>query len=375
MTESIREHSSRGGGVLPRIIAILALLVLVLLIVVRVRQKLQPPPPVVQRPLAVKVTELQPEPFAASRTYIGTLVAADRVVISAELTGRVRRLPFREGQSVHRGDLLAQIDDTQEGKEIRRQEAGLTKLAADLRFWDAEYARDQILFAGRSISQEKLDGTIRQRDGLLAAMEQSRQALELARTRRGYGRVLAPFDGVVQAVHTQPGELAVMGKPLLELVGDSALKATAQVPQIDLGELYPGQRVVVTAAAIDGELTAVVDRLYPALDARSRTATLEAFLPPTAGLQPGMVVSLIVYRSQSEAVLLLPRQAIRSTADGEGVFVVVDERAVWRPVVTGEAQGRQVVVVSGLVVGDEVILTPSPQLRDGRAVQVWVNQP
>ena len=380
MTESNRESSSLGASLLPRILALLAVLVLVVLIVVRVRQQLQPPAPVSQRPLAVKVTALRPEPFAANRTYIGTLVAAQRVVISAELTGRVRRLPLREGQSVRRGDLLAEIDDTQEGKEIRRLEAGLTKLAADLRFWNAEYERDQLLFAGRSISQEKLDGTIRQRDGLLAAMEQSRQGLEQARTRRSYGRVLAPFDGVVQKVHTQPGELAVMGKPLLELVGDSALKATAQVPQIDLQELRQGQRVVVrstvaTTAAMQEGLPAVVDRLYPALDARSRTATLEAFLPPTPGLQPGMVVSLTVYRSEPEEVLLLSRQAVRATREGEGVFVVVDDHARWRPVVTGEAQGRKVSVLSGLAEGDQVILTPSPQLRDGQAVQVWVTRP
>ncbi len=375
MSSAENDRSSRGASALTRIIAVLAVLVLVLLIVVRVRQKLQPPPEVALRPLAVKVTKLEAEPFAVSRTYIGTLVAAERVVISAELTGRVRRLPFREGQTVRRGDLLAVIDDTEEGKEIRRLEAGLVKLGTDLRFWEAEYERDQILFAGRSISQEKLDETTRQRDGLLAAMEQSRQGLALAQTRRSYGRVVAPFDGVVQAVHTQPGELAVMGKPLLELVGDSALKATAQVPQVDLNELRQGQRVVVKAAVVDRGLPAVVDRVYPALDARSRTATIEAFVAPVAGLQPGMVVSLTVFRSEHEEVILLPRQALRTTESGEGVFVVRDEHAVWRPVVTGEAQGRKVAVVSGVAAGDEVILTPSPQLRDGRAVQVWVNKP
>jgi RND family efflux transporter MFP subunit len=230
------------------------------------------------------------------------------------------------------------------------------------------------LFEGRSISQEKLDETTRQRDGILATIEQSRQALALAETRRSYGRVFAPFDGVVQAVSTQPGELAVIGKPLLELVGRSALKAVAQVPQVDLSELKKGQRVSLQVASRGEPLAAVVDRIYPALDAHSRTATIEVFLSAVPGLQPGMVVAVTVYRNEVEDVLLLPRQSIRTTDTGEGVFVVIEDRAAWRPVVTGDAQGGRITVLSGVAAGDEVILTPSPELRDGRGVQVWVGR-
>ena len=376
MPDERHERSSPKQSVLKRGLLAVAAIAMVLMIVVRVRQKLEPPPQAPARPLAVKVQTLEPESFAVSRTYIGTLVAAERVVISAELTGRVESLLYREGQAVRRGELLVVLDDTEEGREIGRQQAGLRKLEADLRFWSAEYERDLTLLAGRSISQEKLDATIRQRDGVLASIEQSQQALALAETRRSYGRVSAPFDGVVQTVNTQPGELAVMGRPLLELVGSSALKATAQVPQVDLAELKQGQRVSLTVGSLDASagapLAAVVDRIYPALNAHSRTATIEAFLPETVGLSPGMVVSLTVFRNELEGVLVLPRQSIRSTATGEGVFVVLGDRAVWRPVVTGDAQGRRITVLSGVSAGDEVILTPSPELRDGRVVQVWV---
>jgi RND family efflux transporter MFP subunit len=375
MSEEKHNRTSPKVSHLQRTIPVLVAVALVFLTVVRMRQRLEPPPEVMARPLAVKVQKLEPVSFALSRTYIGTLVAADRVVISAELTGRVKRLPFREGQEVRRGDLLVALDDTEEGKEIRRLEAGLKKLESDLRFWNAEYERDQTLFKGRSVSQEKLDETIRQRDGSRALIEQSREALALAETRRSYGRVVAPFDGFVQAVNTLPGELAVMGRPLLELVGNSALKATVQVPQVDLVELKMGQRVSLQILSRDEPLAATVDRIYPALDVHSRTATIEAFLPSTAGLRPGMVVSVTVFRKEVEDALLLPRQSIRSTATGEGVFVVVEDRAVWRPVVTGDAQGRSITVLSGISAGDDVILTPSPRLKDGRAVQSWVGTP
>jgi RND family efflux transporter MFP subunit len=375
MPDQQHERPSRQVRPLQRSLLVIVAVAMVLLIMVRVRQKLELPPEVSARPLAVKVQKMAPEAFAVSRTYIGTLVAAQRVVISAELTGRVRSLPYREGQAVRSGDLLVVLDDTEERREIGRQEAGLSKLEADLRFWTAEHERDRTLFQGRSISQETLDESTRQRDGALAAIEQSRQALALAETRRSYGRVSAPFDGVVQAVTTQPGELAVMGKPLLELVGRSALKATAQVPQVDLSELTMGQRVALAVVSMNEPLEAVVDRIYPALDSRSRTATIEVFLPETPGLNPGMVVSLTVFRNEFEDALVLPRQSIRSTEGGEGVFVVVGGQAAWRPVVTGEAHGRRIVVLSGVSSGDEVILTPSPELRDGRSVQVWVDTP
>jgi RND family efflux transporter MFP subunit len=310
-----------------------------------------------------------------TRSYIGTIEAVQRVVLSAEITGRVLDVPRREGQRVAKGELLVRIDEEEEARDMGRLQAGLQRLEADLAFWEPRLERDRKLLAGRSISQEQLDETVRRLDSVRAGLRESEQMLAAAGARRGYGAVRAPFAGIIQSVMIHPGELAVGGKPLLELVGERALKAVANVPQVDLHQLVRGRRVVLTTAPGVLPIEGVVDRIYPALDVLSRSATFEVFLPPGEALRPGMVVTMEVFLEEAEGILIVPRQALRRVRGIEGVFIAQDGVAAWRPVETGSAQGRGVSVLSGLVAGDAVIVTPNPQLQEGRAIRVWEGSP
>lgn len=344
---------------------------LLLFIGMRIRERQKPPPLQPRPPLAVRTQVLEPVSFALTRTYVGTIEAVQRVVLSTELTGRVLSVPWREGQLVGEGELLVKIDDEEESREIGRIEAGLRRLKADLAFWEPQLDRDRKLLEGRSISRERHDETVRRLDGLRASIQENEQALALARVRRAYSEVRAPFAGAIQSVGAQPGELALPGMKLIELVGENALKAVANVPQVDLRMLAKGQRVLLTTPAETGDVEAVVDRVYPALDALSRTATVEVFLPPGQSLRPGMVVTLEIYLEETDNVLVVARQALRSAKSGEGVFVAREGVAAWQPVVTGAAQGHLVSLVSGLAAGDAVIVTPNPQLKEGREILVW----
>lgn len=340
------------------------------LVASRVRQRLEPPVVQPVPPLAVKVEVIEPAAFAVTRSYVGTIEAVERVVLSAEITGRVLSVPRREGQLVESGQLLVEIDDEEESREIGRLRAALRRLQADRAFWEKQLERDRSLFEGKSISQEKLEDTVRRLEGLQAGIQESEQVLALAAARRAYGRIKAPFAGLIQAVMIHPGELAIAGRPLLELVGKKSQKAVANVPQVDLAMLEQGLRVRLSAPSLSAPIDASVDRVYPALDVVSRTATIEIFLP-SSELRPGMVVTLEVFLEEQGNALLIPRQALHTIGAEEGVFVALDGVASWRPVVKGAAQGGKVVLASGIVAGDAVIVTPNPQLKDRRSIQVW----
>ncbi len=368
MNENLEALSAPSPRRRVLLVALVLGILFLLFVGFRIRERLATPPPQPFLPLAVRTEVLEPTSFAVTRSYVGTLEAVERVVLSAELTGRVLTVPRREGQLVEAGDLLVKIDDEEEGREIDRLRAVQRRLKADLAFLEPQLERDRKLLEGRSLSQETYDETLRRLDGLRASLEESEQVLATAVARRGYGEVRAPFAGVIQSVMIQPGELAVGGKPLLELVGGTALKAVANVPQVDLPKLALGQRVSLTTASDAAAIGGVVDRIYPALDALSRTATVESFLPTSDRLRPGMVVTVKVFLEEADGVLTVPRQALRTAKTEEGVFVAEGDVASWRPVMTGAAQGPRVRVVSGLSVGDVVIVTPNPQLREGRAI-------
>ncbi len=335
----------------------------------RLQERMQPPPMQVRPPLAVKSIILEPRTFVLTRRYTGSIEAEQRVVLSAQLTASVTAVPHREGVQVRAGDLLVRLDQSEQAQEIQRLNAAGERIKADLAFWRGQRARDETLFRDRVIPERAVEETRRTVAGLVASLRENQHALETAYTRRGYAEVRAPFDGVVQKVHVLPGELAVPGKPLLEVVAAEPLKAVVPVPQTDLADLHPGLAAHITVSAAEGAWEGRVDRVYPALDKATRSATLEMFLPKgLPALRPGMVATVDVRLVRREGVLTVPRQAVQERGEASGVFVVEEDRARWRTVTVGPAQGGVVLIEQGLQPGERVIVTPDPGLTDHLAV-------
>lgn len=335
----------------------------------RLQERMQPPPVQVRPPLAVKSITLEPGTFVLGRRYTGTIEAEQRVVLSAQLSASVTAVPHREGAQVRAGDLLVRLDQSEQAQETHRLTAAGARIKADLAFWRGQLTRDETLFRDRVIPERAVEETRRTVANLEASLRENQHALETAYTRRGYAEVHAPFDGVVQKVHVLPGELAIPGKPLLEIVAAEPLKAVVPVPQADLADLRPGLTVRIAVPAADGDWEGRVDRVYPALDTATRSATLETFLPKgLAALRPGMVATVDVQLVRREEVLTVPRQAVQERGGASGVFVVEEEQARWRPVAVGPVQGGAVLVERGLQPGERVIVTPDPGLTDGLAV-------
>jgi RND family efflux transporter MFP subunit len=344
---------------------------LAVVVVIRLEARLQTPPVETPPPLAVETYRVEPNPFRRIRRYGGTIVARRRAVLSSQITAAVLTVPLREGAQVREGDLLVTLDDRELRQECARLEAALAGTDADLHFWREQLQADQRLYRKGMLSERALRETQRRVHTLEAARRETQQALAKANTRLGYTRLLAPFDGVVQAVHALPGELAAAGRSLLELVADAPLKAVLSVPQGDFSKLREGLGVQLRAADESRDWMGQVDRLYPAVDEHTRAGVLEVFLPdPAAGaLRPGMSVTADVTVESEDGALAVPEQAVLSR-QATGVFVVQGNRAHWRAARAGAIQDGRVRISAGLNAGDRVIITPYPTLVDGRAVVV-----
>jgi hypothetical protein len=127
--------------------------------------------------------------------------------------------------------------------------------------------------------ERSLDDARQRVDTLEAQVRENEAALGVLRRRLSYAEERAPFDGVVQRVHAHEGEFAATGQPLVELVALDGLKAVVQVPQVDAPFLRPGLPVRLEIQALAQSWQAEVDRVHPALDAGSRSATVAAFFP------------------------------------------------------------------------------------------------
>ncbi len=362
----------------------LLLLVLVALVlffaVQRIVQRLSPIPVLTQPPLAVETLTLTSGSFAHTRRYTGSVVAEQRVQISAQVNARVSNIYFREGAYVEQGDLLVSLDARELENEVNRLQASEQRLQAELSYWINQHHRNQKLFKQKVVSDSQLEESLRMQESLKASIKENTEAMKNAKIRRGYTKITAPFTARIQAVMTEIGEQAAPGKVLFELVSMQKMKAVISVPQADLGQLQLGQVVKLSIPSTGLLQQTKIEKIYPALDPATRNATFEAYLVvqqsgDLAQLYPGMVVDARVELQQDDAVLVIPHHALHKNKQGTGVFVYINGVAEWRQVSHGVVDTGRVLIISGLTAGEKIIVTPDPRLKDGLAItESLINQ-
>jgi RND family efflux transporter MFP subunit len=345
-----------------------------------------PPPPEAVRPLVVETMVLTPQDLERWRRYPGSIAAERQINLSSRTTGRIEEMPFRSGTRVQENALLVLLDDRELRQELVRLDLQTQAIAADLDLARRKLARQERLYADAATPAEAAEEARNRVEFLAASLAANHEMQAIAATRLDYARVRAPFAGMIGQIYALPGDLASPGQPLLELVADDELKAVFVIPQGDLAEIRPGAPVRITAADFSLQETGgpirealpaerswagSLDRLHPSLETPGRGARAEALLPRgVEGLRPGMTAVVEVLAERAEKALVIPAEALHYRALQPHVFVVEEERARRREVVTGPEAGGLVVVLAGLEAGEKIITTPYPDLADGRALQL-----
>jgi membrane fusion protein (multidrug efflux system) len=168
-----------------------------------------------------------------------------------------------------------------------------------------------------------------------------------------------------------PGEYVRPDSRVVTLVAVDALRVELTVPEADVGQIKVGQAIdfKVPALVNGARHKGVVKYIGPAVRQQSRDAIVEAVVEnPGHDLRPGMFVSAQVALGER------PTPAVPATAiSGEGnqrrVFVAQDGRIEERLVQAGPAQGGEVPILDGVKVGDQVVATLTPEVRDGARVK------
>jgi len=366
---------SRGQRLAAAGIAALLVIVVGLSAMERLREKRHPEAPRTPPPPAVEVIEVRPSPFGVTRTYRGSVEADTRAVVSARITARVLAIHHREGAPVREGEPLVTLDDEELQREAQRLRAVAQRLAGELEMASRQLARDRELRAEGLVPERTLDESLQRTRTLAAQRRENNAALALVDTRLAYTIERAPFDGIVQRNFVQPGELAALGQPLIELVSGASLKAVIAVPQADIALLEPGQPVRLEVPALRGEWPAKIDRIYPALDEGTRNATVAAFFPGVAGLRAGMAVAAHIELKAREQAITLPAHAIWETDSEAWVWLLENGVSRRHKVTPGVTRHGVTLIEAGLAAGDRVIVTADRRLADGEPVTVpgpWI---
>ncbi len=358
---------------------------------------------------AVHTARVAEMPVGNSLSVTGTLAAQDQATLSVKAPGRIHTITIDLGSVVRRGQTVAQIEQQDYQLRIQQTEAalgqararlGLTPDGTDDRV-EAEQTgtvrqaralmdearttreRTESLVKQGVVSRAEFDSAdaaykvavsrfqdaveeIRNRQALLS---QRRAEVALARQQLADTTVVAPFDGVVQEKRASVGEYLAAGAPVVTIVRVNPLRFRAEVPERDAASVKMGQRVNVTVEGANTVFAGRVVRLSPSITEQNRMLVVEAEVANNGTLRPGSFARADIVTSDTAQAVTVPSNAIITFAGIEKVIVVQNGKALEKPVTTGRRVADWTEIVSGVNVGDTVVLDPG-NLQSGQAVSV-----
>lgn len=317
-------------------------------------------------PSAVSSQVVQEEEWADTINAVGSIAAVQGVMVSTDQAGIVEKINFESGQSVKKGDILVQLDVSQELAQLR-------SAAAQVQLSKTNLTRQDNLLKNKVSAQADFDSAQAQFDQADARVQEVKALVEKKTIR-------APFDGVIGIRLVNLGQYLESGAQVAPLQSLDPIYVNFWVPQQHMGRIAPGQEVIVTAEGFDKPFTGKVNAVDTLVNEATRNVQIQATLPNTESkLRPGMFVNVTVPLAQKTKYVVLPATAVQFAPYGDSVFIVEkmkDEKqkeylGVRQQVVkVGESRGDRVGILEGVKPGEEVVTTGVFKLNQGAHVQI-----
>jgi membrane fusion protein (multidrug efflux system) len=307
--------------------------------------------------IPVEVTTVSNGSVPITITAIGDLKASQQVDISPQVSGQLIRIDFKDGQHIRKGASLFQLDDSL----LRAQ---LATAAAKLHLSEVSYKRVLRLSKTQSVSYDALDQA-------KAQLEQDKAQYHENLLQVQQMHLTAPFDGILKNATISIGQYVAVGQTLVTLEGTQKLDVYYSLPQANLSQLTLGQPVTVTSNSFPNQIfKGLVTYISPAIDVNSRTVDVHAQIDNHKQLLlPGMFVNVAQLLSTRKAIII-PDEALVANIAGDQVYVIKDNKALQRNVTVGMRWQNQAEIISGLAIGEQLVVAGQLRLRDGAMVSI-----
>lgn len=330
-------------------------------------------------PLRVSLYEVQPQDLTRHARYTGVLRPAHEASLRFEVAGRVLERLHEPGEAVASGEPILRLDDREYASKVAEAEAVLARdrrllelAERNIRLQEAEVARLEKLSGRKLASHTQLDNARQKLNALRTDAARLRYSVDanaarLARARLDLERtrLVAPFEGRVNAVLLDVGDYATRGSEAAEVVDDRQLELPIYVPASEGLAVHIGDTAEVQVG--DRRLQAEVVAVQPDPDPRSFTRAVRLRLPPQTG-RPGALASADLVTGQYPDALAVPVSALLNDEGHRYVFVYHDGRLERREVHTGPRVGDLRIVLKGLRAGERVVARDVAGLADGQQV-------
>ena len=312
---------------------------------------------------------------------LGTITPAAVVTIRPQIGGELQQVAFKEGQIVHEGDFLAQIDPRPHELTLRTAQASYARDKVLLENAQRDLVRYQTLLEQNAASLQQVDTQRAAVAQYTAALSNDQVQIDTAKLNLTYARILAPLTGRIGLRQVDPGNYVTPGETggLAVITQLSPITALFTIPQDSLPDI---QARIRQGATLEVD---AYDRTNSTKLATGRLASLDNLIDVSTGtiklrgifnnedgsLFPNQFVNIRLLVNTVHDALVLPPSAVQHGAPGAYVFLIKSDNTVAiQPVKTGASNANMVQILSGVKPGEHVVIDGIDRMREGTEVYV-----
>ncbi len=320
----------------------------------------------------VRVAPVMEQEIRPSVTLVGTVEPWKRSLVAGEIAGRVERFLVREGASVARGQLLAQLST--EALQIQLDSATASRKEGNVRHQKAKQDLERVegLLEKGFLTKKEYDDAVAEDLALQQRLVQLDAEIRRVQDRLAKSRILAPFAGLVVREHTEIGQWVNEGGPVVEMVDLSRVQVEVPLPEryvqnVRVGDAVSARFDGLPGFEANGRILSVVAQADPA----ARTFPIKVKMPnQDLSIKSGMVARVALIVGRPYRALLVPKDALVLRGANQFIFLVQDGKAMQVRVTSGKYTDGMVEVTGEVLEGMRVVVQGNERLFPGQPLRV-----
>lgn len=372
-----------------------------------------------QQGIVTELYEVKKVPMQQDLSYLGSIESESSSILSSKIMGNITSVNVSEGDIVHEGDILLELDAGQLEAKLNTTEQKRALLTEQLSYLESQVAdfytsnpvisrigsakltyeyqnteigKLRILYEAGAISKSSLDQAeyqlenlkiqmkeleatadasydklVQERDMTLGQIAEIDSALEEISLSVKEALIRAPFDGQVAQLMVSVGELASVGRTLLTIDDIHRLQVVTQVGETDLGRIKPGMDAEITFVGSDEIVKGVVSYKSPSINPKTRIGEIRIALEiPEGEAVVGSSAKIRVFLDSTRNEIMIPASSVKTLGNDKIVFVYNGKGMVYeRKLTIGENIDGKYHVIEGLAEGDIIAVRNIQALSDG----------
>lgn len=340
--------------------------------------------PVEEKPITVETHTVKKGNLAIETSLSGVIKPIEEASVAPKISGKTTKINVEMGDYVKEGTILFELDQEDMYNAIKQAEAAYATSLANFKKIEEQiqnakenYERMKALYDEGAISKQQLEQVELQASETSLEVarfqsEQSRVAIENAKSQLDHCIVRAPISGVITKVNIHKGEMASPAADAIHIANIDRVSIETSIAENLINKVHVGDKVDVTFPSLEkksfkGKITA----LPPAPAKNSLTYSMKIILDnKDRAIKPGMFAEISVVSDKRENIITIPSETVLLKNEKHIVFLVSNNQAKIKEVSLGLDNGKKVEIKKGLKEGDILVVKGQNYLDDGNKVQV-----